>query len=137
MFGYPCEKSVNSVRSIMLKKMVGEDTKLTTKSKVDFSKLPPCRDNLLPHIYRVIHKLWTYKGGDQPTFEKPNPCDDNHGWTKSGSCIEPQWTCGPILPSSSLVDLLEGTVESIEGTSESNKECKEQEIDFDELFAEE
>ena len=51
MFVYPSDKDINTVRSKMLKKMVGENTSLN--SKVDFSKLPPCSENLLPHIYRV------------------------------------------------------------------------------------
>ncbi|CAL8342171.1 unnamed protein product [Arctogadus glacialis] len=46
-------KYVNNVRSIMLKKMIGEDETLTTRSKVDVSRLPPCRHNLVPHINRV------------------------------------------------------------------------------------
>ena len=43
MYGHAREKSVNTVRSIMLKKMVEENEELTTKSKVDLSRLPPCR----------------------------------------------------------------------------------------------
>ena len=35
-------KSINDVRAFMLRKMVGEEDKLSTKSKVDFSHLPPC-----------------------------------------------------------------------------------------------
>ena len=53
MYGYPKEKSVDAVRMIMLKKMIGDDDTLTTKSRVDLSRLPPCRDNLVPHVYRV------------------------------------------------------------------------------------
>ena len=60
MYGYVREKSIDSVRSTMLKKMVGEDEKLTTKSKIDLSRLPPCRNNLLPHINRVNHRLAAY-----------------------------------------------------------------------------
>ena len=37
MYGYPQESSVNVVRAKILKKMVGEDETLTTKSKVDLS----------------------------------------------------------------------------------------------------
>ena len=50
MYGQDWEKSVNAVHSIMLKKMMGEDEQLTTKSKVDLSWLPPCRDNLFPRV---------------------------------------------------------------------------------------
>jgi len=48
--GYAREKSLNTLRSLMLKKMVGEDVRLTAKSKVDLSRLPPCRDKLVPRI---------------------------------------------------------------------------------------
>ena len=46
MYGFVREKSVNSVRFKMLKKMVGEDQTLTAKSKVDLGRLPPCRDSM-------------------------------------------------------------------------------------------
>lgn len=45
MYGYARKKSLNTLRSLMLKKMVGEDARLTAKSKVDLSRLPSCRDN--------------------------------------------------------------------------------------------
>ena len=125
MFGYPREKSVDSVRCKMLQKMVGENTKLTSKSKVDFSKLPPCLDNLLPHCYRVNHRLSIYKRADQPMFAKAKPYNDNQGWLKVGDSMEPMWSCGPIL-SSSPVDLVEETVEEID-CEEENK------IDLDDL----
>ena len=57
MYGYAREKSLNTVRSLMLKKMVGQDVRLTAKSKVDLSRLLPCRDNLVPHMQRVNHRL--------------------------------------------------------------------------------
>ena len=41
IYGYHRESKLNTVRAIMLK-MVGEDDKLTRKSKVEFSRLPPC-----------------------------------------------------------------------------------------------
>ena len=65
IYGYPREMSVNTVRSLMLKKMVGEDARLTSKSKVDLSRLPRCRDNLVPHIQRVNHRLAYYKRSDR------------------------------------------------------------------------
>ena len=55
MYGYAREKSLNTVRSLIL--MVGQDARLTVKSKVDLSRLPPCRDNLVPHIQRVNQRL--------------------------------------------------------------------------------
>ena len=68
MYGHDRERSINSVRSIMLKKMVGEDEQLTVKCKVDLSRLPPCRDNLVPHIWRVNYRLATYKQAEKENF---------------------------------------------------------------------
>lgn len=129
MYGQAREKSVNAVRSIMLKKMVGEDEKLTTKSKVDLSRLPPCRDNLVPHIARVNYRVANYKRANVPIFWCPKPYDLGQGWLKTEEGIlEPVWSCGPILPPT-LVDLLEETVEE-----EENEEEEEQELDYDELL---
>ena len=41
MYGYGRETSANTVRAKMLEKMVGDDDGLTSKSKVDLSRLPP------------------------------------------------------------------------------------------------
>ena len=99
MYGQAREKSVNAVRSIMLKKMVGEDEQLTTKTKVDLSRLPPCRDNLVPHIGRVNHRLAIYKRADKPIFWQPKPYDPGQGWEKNeDGTLEPVWSCGPIPP---------------------------------------
>ena len=75
MYGQARVKSVNAVRSIMLKQMVGEDEELTPKTKVDLSRLPPYRDSLVPHIYRVNHRLAHYKRADKATFFSPKPYD--------------------------------------------------------------
>ena len=129
MYGRAREKSVNVVRSIMLKQMVGEDEQLTTKSKVDLSRLPPCRDNLIPHIGRVNHRLAHYKRADKATFLCPKPYDPGQGWEKTEEGIlEPVWSSGAILPPS-LVDLLEQTVEEVEAG-----EVVEEEFDFEELL---
>ena len=44
IYGYVQETRVNALITKMLKKMVGEDEGLTARSKVDWSRLPPCRD---------------------------------------------------------------------------------------------
>ena len=122
--------SVNSVRSIMLKQMVGEDQELTQKSRVDLSRLPPCRDNLVPHIYRVNHRLAHYKRADNAIFCIPNRYDPGQGWKKTDERIlEPVWSCGPILPPS-FIDLLEKTLEEVEEEEEND----DQEIDYDEIL---
>ena len=128
------EKSVNNVRSIMLKKMIGEDETLTTRSKVDLSRLPPCRDNLVPHINRVNHRLAIYKRAAKPIFWCPKPHDPGKGWEKTEEgTLEPAWSCGPILPTS-LIDLLKKTVEETDGDGE---EDEEQEIDYEDLLNDE
>ena len=133
MYGQARAKSVNAVRSIMLKKMVGENEQLTIKSKVDLSQLPPCRDNLVPHISRVNHRLACYKRADKPIFWCPKPYDPGQGWEKTKEGIlEPVWSCGPILPPS-LIDLLEKTVQDVE---EEEEEEEEHDIDYDEILNE-
>ena len=118
MYGQARETSMNAVRSIMLKQMV-----------VDLSRLPPCRDSLVPHIYRVKHRLAYYKRADKATFFSPKPYDPEQGWKKTEEGIlEPVWSCGPILPPS-LIDWVEKTVEEVE-----EEEEEEEEIDYDEVL---
>uniref|UniRef100_UPI00358FCD05 uncharacterized protein n=1 Tax=Myxine glutinosa TaxID=7769 RepID=UPI00358FCD05 len=50
MYGQSRESSVDVVRAKLLRKMVGEDKKLTSKSKVDLARLPPCHSALKPHV---------------------------------------------------------------------------------------
>ena len=131
MYGHAREKSVDSVRSAMLKKMVGENEVLTTKSKVDLSQLHPCRDSLVPHIGRVNYRLANYKRAHEAIFWRPKPYDPGHGWEKTEEGIlEPVWSNGPVL-APSLVDLLQKTVEE----AEDGEEDDELEIDFEELFS--
>ena len=130
MYAKPREKAINTVGSIMLKKMVGDDAQLSSKSKVDLALLPPARDNLIPHLWRVNHRLATYKRADKAMFEFPKPHEDEQGWEKTdGGSLEPLWSCGHILPTS-LVDLIPDTARELEDTDDDD----EQEIDYDELF---
>jgi len=133
MYGHAQEKSVNSVRSIMLQKMVGEKQELTTKSKVDFSRFPPFRDSLIPHIGRVNYSLANYKRAHKAIFLHPNRSLRSWaGWKKTEEgVLEPVWSCGPVLPPS-LIDLLEQTAEEAEKVA---KEEEEQEIDYEELHS--
>ena len=130
MYGYAREKSLNTVRSLMLKKMVGEDARLTAKSKVDLSRLPPCRDNLVPHIQRVNHRLASYKRAGQATFWRPKPHDPGQGWEKNDTgSLEPIWSSSPILPPS-LIDLIDPSSEEESAVEEET----DQELDFSEVF---
>ena len=107
IYGYPRIACLNEVRVQMLKKMVGEDDNLTSKSKVDISRLPPCKNAHTPHVQRVNYCVALYKTAPVAIIEKPKPTE-GHGWLKIGDHIEPQWSLGPILPPS-LVDVLEMT----------------------------
>ena len=100
MYGHARKKSINAVRSVMLTKMVGENEQLTTKSMVELSRLPPCKNNLVPHIARVNHCLAIYTRAHQATIDGPKPYDPDQGWVKaSNGILEPDWTTGPIIPS--------------------------------------
>ena len=57
----------------MIKKMVGDDLTLALNSKIALARLPPCFSNLLPHIYRVNHRLAFDKRADEPSIEARNP----------------------------------------------------------------
>ena len=132
MYGYSQQTSIDAVRGIMLRKMVGENEKLTTKSKVDLSRLPPCRNNLIPHIGRVNHSIAIYKRTHIPIFWCPKPYDPGQGWEKNDKDIlEPVWSCGPVLPPS-LIDLVESTTEEIE-QSEGSEQEQEEDSDYGEL----
>ncbi|KAK1884337.1 GTPase Era [Dissostichus eleginoides] len=69
IYGESRESSVGVVRAKLLRKMVGEDDKLTAKSKVDLARLLPCYDALKPHVQRVNHRLALYKRADESILE--------------------------------------------------------------------
>ena len=133
-YGQVREQSVNKVRLVMLKKMVGEDDTINAKSKVDFVRLPPCQNALIPHIQRVNYRVACYKRAHEANFLHPKPYDDGQGWQKSGEgTVEPLWSTGPILPAE-LVDLVERTVAENEAHVDEDEDI---EIDFDEWLADE
>lgn len=128
LYGYAREVSVDKVRSIMLRKMVGDDERLSIKSKVDLARLPPCKKNLIPHVHRVNHRLANYKRANQATYWRPNPSDEAQGWEKNThGVLEPVWSCGPILPTR-LTDIIE-TIEEDE-----TFEDEEEDFDYEELM---
>ena len=74
--------------------MVGDDLTLVSNSIIDLARLPPSFSNLLPHIYRVNHRL----ACDKRFEEAPNPYDDKQGWLKNqNNLLEPIWQAGLIL----------------------------------------
>ena len=132
-YGQAHEKSVDAVRYVMLKKMVGDDIHLTTKSKVDLATLSPCRDSLIPHIERVNHRLANCKHAATPVFWRPKPYNPGQDWEKTADGIlEPVWSRGLALPPS-LIDLLENTAEEADNNDDGNEML---EIGYDELFYE-
>ena len=78
------------------------------------------------------HRLAHYKRADKAIYYSPEPHDEQ-GWKKGeGNTLEPEWSCGPILLSS-LIDLLEKTVEEIEEREPDDN----QDPSYDEIFSEE
>ena len=81
--------------------MVGEDNDLTKESKADLPHLPSCQDSLFPHIYRVNHRVATYKRANVPILEKPKPNNENQGWSiNENRIVEPIGTMGSIMQQS-------------------------------------
>ena len=105
IYGYHSESKLNTIRAIMLKKMVGEDDELTRKLKVKFSRLPPCANSLLPHVDRVNHMVAIFKRSHVPLYEATKPYD-GQGWVKEGDLFEPTWSYGLIFPPS-VIDIFE------------------------------
>ena len=97
MYGQSRQSSVDVVRAILLRKMVGRgggDEKLTVNSKVDLTRLPPCRSALKPHIQRVNHRTALYKRAHGPIVEKPKSYDEGQGWMRTAEgVLEPLWLC--------------------------------------------
>ena len=69
IYGQPRETSIDSTRVKLLHKMVGEDKTLSSKSKVDLSRLPPCHSALKAHPQRVNHRVALYKRANQQIIE--------------------------------------------------------------------
>ena len=60
----------------LIRMIVGEDEKLTSKTKVDVARLPPCHPAFKPHLLRVNHRVALYKRADESILEKTNSYDD-------------------------------------------------------------
>ena len=74
---------VDVVHSKLLCKMVGEDEKLTSKSKVNLAHLLPCHSLLNPHIQYVNHHITWYKRADEAILEKSKPYNEGQGWMRT------------------------------------------------------
>ena len=89
-----------------MRKIEGEDKKLTSKSKIDLARLPSCHSALKPNLQRLNHRVALYKGADESILEKAKPYDDGQGWIRiEDGVVEPVWSCSAALPNS-LVDFL-------------------------------
>ncbi len=131
IYGYPRVSDIDEVRALLLKKMVGEDATLTTKSKVDLARLPPCKNSLYPHIQRVNYRVVQWKRANIPIFHVPPAT--SHGWVMGDDGrLEPLWSDGPVLPPS-IVDILARNDE--EDNEEDNEEDEEEDgvNDFEDL----
>jgi len=130
MYGQARETSVNTVRVNMLKKMVGEDEILHSKSKIDLARIPPCLDYLIPHSQRCNHRLACHKRATQSIVEKPKPYDTYQGWCKvEGGSLESVWTKGPVLPLT-LIDLLDSG-------DWDDEDDEDESIDYEDIFDDE
>ncbi|KAK2169923.1 hypothetical protein NP493_1171g00046 [Ridgeia piscesae] len=115
-YGQDRESSMDGLRVKVLRKIVGEDEKLTSKSKIDLARLPPCHSAL-------NHRVALYKRADESILEKSKPYDDGQGWIRTeDGVLEPVWSCGAALPNS-LVNLLDT------GDREDEKEEEEENED--------
>ena len=133
MYGETRETSVNLVRAKMMHKMVGQNEKLTSKSKVDLARIPPCLNSLKPHIERVNYRVACLKEAHTPIFDTPKPDEEGKGWlTNDAGDLEPIWSYGTVLPPS-LVDLLEDDEEE-DDEEEGDESLVEEDYDLDEIL---
>ena len=132
MYGRPHEKSVNQLRTNLLKEKCGR-TKLDPNLNFHMGGLPPCRDVLEQHVRRVNYQvaIWKYSHIQKPQIPLPT---DGHGWHIVNDDLEPPWTAGSIMPPK-LADFLTSTVEMVQTESEEIDpvQFEDDEFDLDEL----
>ena len=63
--------------------LIGDNETLHLKSRVDLSRLPPCKNSLIPLIYRVNHRIANYQRASNAIFESPKPFDLCQSWEKT------------------------------------------------------
>ena len=71
MYEYPTLQNIDTVRAPMLKKMVCREEQLISSSRVELSKLPPCRLSLISHIRRVKFCLCQWNHSHKNMLEIP------------------------------------------------------------------
>ena len=70
MYGQNREISMDGLRAKLLRKIVVEDEKLASKSKIDQVRLPPCHSALKPHLQQLNHHVALYKHADETILAK-------------------------------------------------------------------
>lgn len=93
MYGQSRDSSVDIVRAKWLGKIVVENEELTSKSKVDLARLPPCQSALTLHVQRVNHRLCLYKHANLVILEKPKLYHQGQGWLRNDEGV--LWSCEP------------------------------------------
>ena len=122
LHGVRTEPRVFDGRAKPVRKIVGGDEKLTSKSKVDLARLPPCHSALKQHLQRMNYRVALYKRADESILKRPY--DDGQGWIRTeDGLLEPGWFCGAALPNT-LVTLLD--------TGDLDEEKEEEEENEDE-----
>ena len=106
MYSYPNFVSINLVHTTVLKKMVGINEGLTSKSKMDLSQLPTCKDCLIPHFQCVNHRLAIFEQAILPMHWSPKLDELGQRWQKVNNVLEPVWSCEAVFPRS-LVDIMD------------------------------
>ncbi|KAK2184915.1 hypothetical protein NP493_249g10000 [Ridgeia piscesae] len=131
MYGQNRESSMDGLRVKRLRKIVAEDEKLTSKSKIDLVRFPLCHSALKPHLQRLNHHVALYKHADEAILAKLKPYDDGQGWIRTeDGVLEPVWSCGAALPNS-LVNLMDTGDRDEEKEEAEGRKTRMDEFDFD------
>ena len=134
MYNTPRTKSIDTVRYMKLKAMVGKSKKLTMK-KIDITRLPPPSRCLKQHIKRVNYRSAQLKRSHINVFEMP--LATGHAWVQDGEVLVPDWSDGPTIPDS-LDELAQLSEESSDGNQlGSSSDNDDEDDDSDEVDSDE
>ena len=102
MYGQRRETSVDGARVKLLRKITGEGEKLTSKSKVDLGRLPPCYSACSKATCSACESsCCVVQTGTSSNrhVEKPKPYEEGQGKLRndSNNMLEPIWSCEYIL----------------------------------------
>jgi len=129
MYGLNRESSMDGLRAKPLRKIVGEDEKLTSKSKVDLARLHPCHSVLKPHLQRVNHRLALYNRDEESILKNQIPTMMvKRGY---GLRIECWNRCGPSVLRYQTHWLIYWTMGIVTMKKRRRKNSRKDEFDFD------